>query len=363
MNPRNITRPLLSWGVVAILTLAATGCRDKEFKVAGTLAGAEKEKIILEKADYSGRWQTVDSTRTDSNGNFSISHIAPSSPEIYRIGAGDEWVYIPVDSTETITVNGDLKGFGTHFSLSGSDQALQMEKFEKEVHALGLHPDAKSLEEFRRGVYTRYLQNARGAVMSYYILTKTVDGRPLFDTADPDAARYVAAVASSFKQFRPDDPRTRLLEAAAREGLRRRQESKGVTRTVQAEQIGYLDITLPDENGRETSLSEVAGKGTKTLLVFTLMNQADSPEFNRHLRQLASTRGLSVYHVSLDADQYEWREGARNLPWTTVYDPEGAQSSHLLQYNVRTLPTVFVIDGSGQITARVEDISELPSAL
>ncbi len=334
------------------------GCGEPRFKVEGTLSGADGEKIVLEKADYSGRWQVVDSTRTDSDGHFSISHIAPNAPEIFRVGAGGEWVYLPIDSTETVTLTAPLEGFATQFSLSGTPGAEAMEKFEKEVHALGEHPDAASLDNFRRGVFSRYLQDARGSVVSYYILTKTLDGRPLFDASDPEGVRYVAAVASSFRQFRPEDPRTQLLETAAREGLRKRNAAKGRTHTMEAEAIGYFDMTLPDASGNPKSLSDVAGHGKRTLLVFTLMNHPDSPELNRRLRELAAA-GSDIYQVSFDAEQYEWREGARNLPWTNVFDPEGQQSPRLAQYNISVLPTVFVIDASGQITSRIEDMSKL----
>lgn len=347
----------------ASMFLLTGGCGEKEFRIEGTLSGADKEKVTLEKADYSGRWQIVDSTRTGADGSFSISHIAPSSPEIYRLGAGGEWIYLPIDSTETLTVKAPLKGLASQFKITGSEGAERMERFEKEVLALGEHPDAGTLETFRRGVYSRYLQDARGSVVSYYILTKTLNGRSLFDVSDPDAARYVAAVASSFREFRPDDPRTQLLEAAAREGLRNRNAAKGQVRTLEAESIGYFDMTLPDENGHPTKLSDVAGKGKKTLLVFTLMNHPESPELNRRLREVASARGLAIYHVSLDADQYEWREGARNLPWTTVYDAEGENSPRLVQYNIGTLPTIYVIDEAGQITKRIDDMSRLSSEL
>lgn len=344
-------RELAAWGAMLLI---AGGCGEAQFKIEGTLTGADKEKVVLEKADYSGRWQIVDSTRTDSEGRFKISHIAPTNPEIYRLGAGDQWVYLPVDSTETITVTAPLKNFATNFTLSGSLGAEKMEKFEKQVQALGQHPDGAILEDFRRKVYTDYLQDARGSILSYYILTKTVDGRPLFDATDPQAVKYVAAVASSFKEFRPDDPRVQLLENAARNGLRQRNASKGYANTVEAEEIGFFDITLPDENGKPVSLSEVAGKGKETLLVFTLMNHPDSPEVNRRVRQISAAQGLNVFMVSFDADQYDWRDGAVNLPWTTVYDGTGEQSQLLTQYNIQVLPTAYLIDERGQIVKRME---------
>lgn len=362
MNISHIITPAALCAAIMGATFLS-GCSDPKFKVEGTLEGADNEKIVLEKADYSGVWQIVDSTRTDSDGRFSISHIAPDAPEIYRLGAGDQWVYIPVDSTETVTLTAPLSAMATRFTLSGSSGAEQLEKFEKEVHALGSNPDEAKLKEFRRGVYSRYLQDARGSVVSYYILTKTLDGHPLFDASDPDGARYVAAVASSFKEFRPDDPRTAMLENVARNGIRKRRESRGITNVIEADALGFFDMSLHDENGKEVKLSEVAGHGRKTLLVFSLMTHPDSPELNRRLREIATQKNVAIYHISYDPDQYEWHEGAKTLPWTTVYDPEGENSPRLRQYNVSVLPTVFVIDADGQLSTRIEDMATLGSKI
>lgn len=187
-----ILRTLIPAAAVAV---ALSSChRDPTFGVEGTIDGADDLAVTVEKSDYSGRWQPIDSTRTDSKGHFSMEIGAPSAPEIYRVGIGDgKWVYIPVDSTETITVSAPLKGFDTSFTLSGSDQAKKMGEFDKALIALGSNPSAERLEAFRRDVYTRYLQDSRGSVMSYYVLTKTIDGRPLFDPTDPTEAHAISS--------------------------------------------------------------------------------------------------------------------------------------------------------------------------
>lgn len=360
-----IIRTLIPAAAVAV---ALSSChKDPTFGVEGTIDGADDLAVTVEKSDYSGRWQPIDSTRTDSKGRFSLEIGAPSAPEIYRVGIGDgKWVYIPVDSTETITISAPLKGFDTSFTLSGSDQAVKMGEFDKALIALGSNPSAERLEAFRRDVYTRYLQDSRGSVMSYYVLTKTLDGRPLFDPTDPNGgSRYFIAVANAFKQFKPEDPHTMLLERTALNAVRSRKSGKAPQRVLEAQEIGYIDIELPDEKGNNVKLSEVAGNCRPTVVVFSLMTPREAPALHRELASLRNSRGgnLNIYHVCFDQDQFDWREGALNLPWTTVYDPNGPSSPTLASYNVTNLPTFFIIDGQGRLVARCEDTKALASRL
>lgn len=52
--------------------------------------------------------------------------------------------------------------------------------------------------------------------------------------------------------------------------------------------------------------------------------------------------------MSLDADQYAWRDAAVNLPWVTVFDPEGASSQAAARYNVGALPAFFIYNANGE---------------
>lgn len=344
---------LFAAAATSALCLAMAACSDPSFTVKGTVTEASGKTVILEKADLAGVWMPLDSARLDDSGDFSFRRIAPAYPEIYRLSLDGNFIYFPVDSVETITIDAPAARFASDFNVSGSDQAVAMGNFEKELLAAArLLENPDSARSFKRRVYTSYLQEAKGSVISYYILTKTVGGHPLFEL--PDDARYFAAVATAFREYRPHDPRLDLLTATATRAQRR---SSGAPRkVVEAEEISFIDIDLPDTAGRQVRLSDVAGKGSPTLLVFSDLSDPATPALNAGLRAL---NGVSVYNVGLDDDQLSWRNAASNLPWTCVYANDSATSRLIGSYAVTSLPTIFVIDASGTLKARCTSLADV----
>lgn len=338
-------------------------CSNPSFKIKGDIYGAENRSVILEKSDFYGRWIPIDSTRTSKSGQFSFTSPAPAVPDIYRISLDDRFIYLPVDSVETLTVTSSLDKFGSDFSVTGTDKAEALTRFEKEVIALPSDLPADSLESFKRKVFTNYMRDAQGSIVSYYILTKIKDNKPLFD---PDADyKYFAAVATGFKAIRPDDPHTSVLENTSINALKRRNSERGSQLQINAEEITMLEIDLPDEEGNNRKLSEFVGNGQPTVVMFTLLTHPDSPADNIELSKIYNRLGGNVnfYQVSLDPDQYAWREAARNLPWITVFDIDGEYSKAARLYNVVNIPSYYIYDRKGELKARATDTNDLSKQL
>ena len=355
----------------ALMGILATGlvfslysCKENDFKVNGNVEGGAGKTLVLEKADFYGRWIPVDSTSLSGNGDFSIEAQRPSAPEIYRLALGERYIYLPIDSTETVSVTANAADFGGDFSLSGTPQAERMAEFEKELMALDFN-DVRKREEFKKKVFTKYLKDAKGGVISYYVLTKTVGDKPLYDIRDAGDMKYYAAVATSFEQFRPDDPHTRMLKQASMDAIKRQNTEKGKHRLMEAEEIKIIDIDLPDENNKSVKLSDVTGKGKRTVMIVSMMNEKESPLINKKLSEIYNRLGGDVefYQVSLDEDLYAWRDAARNLPWTTVVDPGGNESRIVLKYNVTELPAFFIYNAAGELTDRAFSLDELNKKL
>lgn len=351
--------------VSAVLAGLLASCGgNPRFEIEGTVDGASDKSLVLEKSDFHGFWIPVDSTRTDGSGRFSIKAEAPASPEIYRLSMGDRFVYFPVDSTETVTLSTTDKGFGSSFALDGSENARRLAAFEKELLSLG-KPDAAAMAQFKRNVYTKYIKDGEGSIVGYYVLTKIFDNKPLYDPANREDAKYYAAVATQFDQYRPDDPHGRMVKQVTLSAMKARNKAEGKHSVVEAPEIKVLDIDLPDENGKNVKLSDVVGKGKPVAVIFSMMTDDKAHVFNRELARIYNAKAGAVqfYQVSFDAGQYEWREAAKNLPWITVLDPAGNASSSIVDYNLSAIPAVFIYNAAGELVDRAESIADLSKKL
>lgn len=347
----------------SILLIAAGGCGEKGFKIEGQVAGSDNDKVLLEKADYAGYWAIVDSTRTDAKGNFKFSQPQQGGPEIFRLSMDDKYIYLPVDSTETLKVTTSKQSFGHDFEVSGTDQAARMAQFEKDLIAFSPYiNNADSAAYFKKRIFSEYLQDAHGAVISYYILTKTVGDKPLYDPTTYDY-KYIQAVANSYNEFNPNDAHAPFLLELAKAARMHHNDLSGVTKVIEAQEVKMFEIELNDENGTPRKLSEVVGKGKPVIVAFTLMRDGVTPEINRQLAELYNAGRVDIYNVSPDRDQYGWRTAAANLPWVTVLDPSAGQDKVFLTYNVSELPTFFLYNAAGELTDRGASVKEIRSKL
>lgn len=352
----------LSAALMGILVCACS--HDPKFKVSGKVTGAEGQSLILEKSDFHGRWFAVDSTRVSKSGSFSISSDAPASPEIYRISLGDRFIYFPIDSIESLRVVTSESDFGSKFEVAGTPGAENLAAFEKELLSLQ-NPDSATLVKFKRDVYSKYIKDSGASIVGYYVLTKFYGDKPLYDPTTTEDAKFYAAVATQFENLKPNDPHGQMVKAAALNAMRNLNINQGKKTVLQATEVRVIDIALPDADNVERKLSDYVGKGKPVVVIFSMMNDANSPAFNRQLARVYNLKGGNVefFQVSFDTGQYEWRNAVRNLPWINVIDPNGTASTALRDYNVGSLPAVFIYSADGELVDRPESLDDLAKKL
>ena len=127
---------------------------------------------------------------------------------------------------------------------------------------------------------------------------------------------------------------------------------------------------INDSTGSERLVREFANLAGNDLNVivlnFTTYAAPESPAFNVELAKLYEAnkaKGLEIYQVAIDDDEFSWREAANNLPWITVYNSPKDGATNLLRYNVKSLPALFIINRNGELVERVETVGQLPSAV
>jgi peroxiredoxin len=126
------------------------------------------------------------------------------------------------------------------------------------------------------------------------------------------------------------------------------------------QEAGLIDIALRDNKGQLRHLTDLKGK--VVLLDFHVFGMDESPARILLLRELYnkySAQGLEIYQVSLDGDEHFWKQQTAALPWISVRDENGINSSILTLYNVQNVPEFFLIDRGNNIIGRSQTIKDV----
>jgi glutathione peroxidase-family protein len=110
-----------------------------------------------------------------------------------------------------------------------------------------------------------------------------------------------------------------------------------------------------DMYGNEVALSSFSGD--VVLVDFWSAEAGNSNALNADLKEIYEkyySKGFRVYQVSADTSKVAWITAVQEqrLPWVSVCDFKGQYSPMLRTYNVRKLPSNYLIDREGKIVAK-----------
>lgn len=370
--------------LLAIITLAS--CQQKgKFHVNGHITQAADTMLYLEHITLGDGIVPVDSVRLTEDGSFALSGDTVGNPEFYRLRIGGQCINLAFDSTETVTVEATLPEMSFGYKVEGSGVCdtirlltLKLADLERRVVATVQDRsytvvDRDSLiremiTDYKNDVKMSIIQDHYGATYSYFACFQVLGSTLLFDPIrDKSDLSWLRAVANAWNEKYPGCLRTQNIFNIAAEGRRNQVRPRKVVLDVSDDKIselGIIDMTFPDINGREQTLSSLRGK--VVLLDFTAHSLPITQERTLQLREIYNKyhdRGFEVYQVSLDPDRHFWAQHCDELPWISVYCEEGVNSDIVNLYQVSTVPTYFLIDRNCDLQARQEDIPSLEKAI
>ena len=374
------TRLLTVLGLCMFLFSACNNSSD--FTVKGVVAGADGQFMYLENVGISNV-VTLDSIKLAPGGKFKFTEKRPEYPDFYRLRLNNQVINFAVDSTETISFVADAGTFATSYSVEGSENSkaikaitlaqldahqaisrLRKEYEDKMISDTTYRSKVLAAADAYKEAARKYIYSAPMSTAAYFALFQQIDGLLFFDLYDRNDVKAYGAVATSYDQYYPESPRSKHLYNLTLQSMKVLRAQRPIDySSVETKEISFLDIELPDVRGEVVKLSEAA-PGKVVLINFTAYQTEWSPALNMALGELYTKyhdQGLEIYQVSLDSDFHFWRNGASNLPWITVRDPQTVYSQVAGLYNVKQLPALFILDRKGNLVKRVEDVKKLES--
>lgn len=372
------TRLLTVLGLCMFFLSACNNSSD--FTVKGVVAGADGQLMYLENVGISNV-VTLDSIKLAPGGKFKFTEKRPEYPDFYRLRLNNQLINFAVDSTETISFVADAGTFATSYSVEGSENSkaikaitlaqldanqaisrLRKEYEDKMISDTTYRMKVLAATDAYKEVARKYIYSAPMSTAAYFALFQQIDGLLFFDLYDRKDVKAYGAVATSYNHTYPESPRSKHLYNLTLQSMKVLRAQRPVDYSnVETKEISFLDIELPDVRGEVVKLSTVA-PGKVVLINFTAYQTEWSPALNMALGELYTKyhdQGLEIYQVSLDSDSHFWRNGASNLPWVTVHDPQSVYSQVAGLYNVKQLPALFILDRKGNLVKRVEDVKKL----
>ncbi len=356
--------------------------KEPKVKIEGEFSLAENGMLYLMHRDLDGI-KMLDSVELKRNGKFYFEIDVPKNPEFYQLQLNSQVVVFTVFDDENISIEGDAKDLVNTFKVENSpendllhqidviiqDIKSKIEDLDDDYSANSI-TDLEYVERFDslltncKSDLSQIIISNPSSGAAYYALFQKIDDYLIFDPLQRKDYGMYGAVATSWKQYYEGTPRYEHLSQFAMSALKTRKQKE--KQDIMLENIEVIteavapEIKLSNIRGQEVKLSDLKGK--TVLLDFTLYNSEFSPAHNMALNSVYEkfkAKGFEIYQISFDSDEHLWKNAANNLPWITVRDAESVYSSLLPLYNIRNLPTTFIIDKNGNPALRVENYAEL----
>ncbi len=358
--------------IAALLLLSACG-KSNKVGVKGTFSGVPDTPVYLDRIS-TGDIVTVDSTMTDSKGNFRFqAELRQSQPTFYNVRCQGQSITLLLSAGDNVNLR-SLGNLANNYLIEGSTGSEEI----RELNGLliGSRRTLDSLsdlfaalpasvernavrEQFSREFVRQkrsmiaFVVNHATSLSSVYALYQQLpNGDPIF--GDATDVPYYRMVSDSLSGRYPTSPHVLSLQTDLDE-MERQLEVNRMIASADEQGLAFPEIDMPDMFDRRIRLSSLLGQ--VILVDFWTANTAENRIQNAELAELYADykdRGFEIYQVSLDNNRATWVTAVQEqkLPWISVSDLNGLNSPVVRIYNVTSLPANVLIDRAGEIVGR-----------
>ena len=360
------------FGLAALM--AASCSSNKGAQINAKIDGAANSEVVLYQLAVN-QVKPVDTVKTGADGSVKFNVVTPeASPEFYYLTyKGNKLASFVLKTGDKVNVTVDTLGKG--LSIEGSQESVLLGEYEKDLAAVSAEfaamssqmesalaaKDQKAAQQvnlqmgqryvsYRKALIKKIMENPYSFANINALFQSIGQQLPVFSTQNDYL--LVQRVHDSLATVYPSSVYVKSLKEQV-DGAIKALEFVG--KVVEAGEIAFPNISVPDINAKNVELSSLEGK--PFILMFWTITEPSQKMFNNDLKELYSKyskSGLEIYQVSLDADKTAWAAAVKDqkLPWISVCDGHGALSTAVAAYNVTTVPTMFVFNAKGDIVAK-----------
>ena len=360
--------------ILLVLAVSFSACKKNNgFVISGKITNAEEKYLYLDELKVAAS-VPIDSVQIKKDGTFKFQgKIGYPNFFLLRL-SGENFVTLLVDTTEKITVYGDAANFSRDYIVEGSPGSVLVQELNNRLtvtkHKLDSIRSRMIVFRIREGYEA---EKIRWEQQLIDIKKKQIEYSTDFVQKHPfsmssvlalyqkfDDSNYVVqdlqslkVAASALNSVFPKSEHVKALYANTMRLMAQEKNTK-LMEFIKENGTNSPDITLPDYNGKEISLSSLIGK--IVLIQFWSAKDRGSRIQNQALTELYSkykSRGLEIYQVSIDTDRSIWLDAIEQdgLKWINVGDMKGSVSA-LHNFNIQKIPSSYILDKEGIIVAR-----------
>jgi cytochrome oxidase Cu insertion factor (SCO1/SenC/PrrC family) len=361
----------------SIFALLVTACSDKNvFKIEGNLGNHEKGHIYLNRLDVDISVR-IDSAKIRNNGTFKFK-VKASEPNFFQVGFSDsDFITLLAEPGEKIKLIFKGKYLYDDYEIHGSPGSEKIKVLDivlanskRKIDSLRTiyeqvlnKPDYNEKEKIIDDEFVRILKEQRknniefilknlNSFASIKALYQKIDDNTyvLFDTRD---LQFFKLVSDTLIYHYPNSKQAQALKKNFEKELNKMVINK-IDQLAKNIPATTLDPDLKDLNGKRIALSSLKGK--YVLLTFWSAASEDCIAENLELKQLYRTyskKGFEIYQINLDPDMETWKNAVKfdELPWISVREDDPNKPVTANIYNVKSLPTNYLYDKTGNIIA------------
>ncbi len=366
-------RVLFLW-VATVLFLGSCN-NNEQFTIQGKITHAEGETIYLEELLTASR-QKIGETKINSKGEFKIKGTT-GIPTFYLLKLSEEnFVYLLVDSAETVTIEADAANMHRDYKVEGSLGSLQVRdldfKLKQTRHKLDSlqsrfdlyegNPKYNSVrpqweEEYDKTMEDQIEFSTNFVKENPFSMASVLALYQKFNPADQNYIindlQVMKTAASALNSIYPQSEQVQALYNNTLQYVRQQQASK-MKQLIEEQGENSPDIVLPNPEGKDIALSSLRGK--IVLLQFwaavdrgsRIQNQVLVDAYKKYKR-----KGFEIYQVSIDQNRIEWVDAIDKdrLTWTNVGDMKGSVLATRV-FNIQSIPSNYLLDKEGMIIAK-----------